>query len=427
MMLRYNHTSAHTLTGTQFVHEWVHHLSAQGHAIIDASRGKPSYPVDAAIWRAMQDAIAGAQQDVFPYGTDALGEPEYREAVAIALSDWYASAIDPAQIVFTPGGQFALNLSFTLLHKREPEGVFVSTAPGYLNYAELVRYVCGSAESLSPVILQSSRQYRFTATDLDAHLRTLSRPIAGFVFCNPLNPTGQVISQAEWQDFATLLREYDAPILLDEAFTEVAFKREPSLLQVAPDLRERMFLFRSGTKAHGLPGERLAVSVVPPQWIEAFRFHQSRVLGNPPLLAQAGMTAALTHLTPARLSDLRQYYQANATKLQQRLRQIPAIQQVIVPEGGFFLLAQMSAMMGGTIPPAAREAMGIANAHITTDEELMAALLFAGVSSQKAGVALMPGSYFGLEAGAGIMRISFSMAPAEIDQLLEALAEICCA
>ncbi len=85
---RFDGTDAQTLTGTQLIHEWAHYLNGQGHDIIDASRGRPSFPVSDNALDAMRDILEQTRGSIFPYGTDALGELHYRNPDAASLSSY---------------------------------------------------------------------------------------------------------------------------------------------------------------------------------------------------------------------------------------------------------------------------------------------------------------------------------------------------
>jgi aspartate/methionine/tyrosine aminotransferase len=428
-MKRFDGTDATILTRTQFIHEWVHHLKSEGHDIIDASRGRPSFPVDDDTLDAMKSALDDTYGSIFPYGTDALGEPSYRSAVANSLSEFYRMEVEPEQIIFTPGGQFFLYLTFKILHEQCPEGVFVTTSPGYLNYEELIKYASkeGSEESLLKVELARDKNYLYSAKSLKEALNKNTKPISAFIFCNPLNPSGQVITRGEWLNFVELLHEYDAPIIMDEAFIETVFSEDKdcSLLHVDQSLRNRIILLRSGTKAHGLSGERLCVAIVPKSMIEKFRFHQSRLLGNPPLLAQAGMAAAIKGLSETRIDNISRYYAENANKLMAALDDIIGSNNYIKPDGGFFLLADFKHLLGKPMPLKAKTIMHIENDFIETDRDIMVALMLGIDDNYNKGAALIPGSYFGLSPHDGIMRISYSISRDEGEQLIERLSDMC--
>lgn len=425
-MLRFDKTPSNTLTGTQFIHEWVHHLKSLGYDIIDASRGKPSMAIDDKVIKAMQDKLQSSLGEVFPYGKDCLGEDEYRNIVAKSLSDFYNIKIDSSQVAFTPGGQFSLYCLFKILNQKD--GVFVTTNPGYLNYNELIRYVGEESNCLDNQIfavnLTKNDNFKLNAKTFEKSLLKNSKPINAFVFCNPVNPTGQVINCNQWLEIAKVLKKYEAPIIMDEAFIEVVFGEDKkcSLLHASPELLSRMILIRSGTKAQGFPGERLCSTILPKNLIEKFRYHQSRLLGNSPILAQVGMAKSIEYLNDDKIDNISKYYQEHAEIITNALDEIVGTKNYIKPEGGFFLLADFSKLKGLKIPQKAKDLMGIKGDYISSDTEIMASLLF-GLNNNKS-IAVVPASYFGVDKNKMIVRISFSIAKTELKQLIARLKDL---
>lgn len=424
-LTRYNGTDARILTGTQLWHEWVHKLEDDGWSITDASRGKPSYPAAPEALKKGQEFWESQQKSQVLYGTDCFGEEAYRHTVAQSLTRMYGMDIPARDVVFTPGGQFALYAAFSLMHQACPDGVFVSTQPGYLNYLELIQMATNTTDSQAflPVELQQKNNYHFNARCLRETLEAHSGPIAGFVFCNPLNPTGQVISRAEWQDIAAILKRYDAPIIMDEAFMEVVFGEDKncSLLHAAPELYERTFLFRSGTKALGFSGERLAFNTVPKAFREGLRTLQSRLLGNPAVSGQAVLSEAFSTLNAEMIHTLSSYYETSAKCLKSMLSNITPTIKTITPQGGFYLLAEMSAFMHMPLADAAKQMLGVTHDTAQTDVEIAANMLFGCGVSGKKGVAVIPASFFGVDPKEGMVRISFSPGVDEMRALGERL------
>ena len=415
------------ITDTQFIHEWAEKLAEDGWDVIDASRGRPTYPTDAvgldALVRYAEETRA---RGTIPYGTNALGELSYRTQVAESFEAYYGMRFNPHNIVFTPGGQFGLAASFYSILYKQPGGIFLTPRPWYLNHRELARMVLpmvseAQREIFHPIELMGEHGVGLRAEAVQQAIDTAERPIAGFLFCNPGNPLGNVTRKQDWLEIAEVLRAHpDVPVMLDEAFTEVVFDgdRAVSLLQAAPELLSRCFLFRSGTKALGFPGERLAVMHVPERWLEALNYLQSRWIGNPPLSGQEVMATILSQLDSAKLDTITAYYRANAERLMGYLRELGMeLHPDYTPEGGFFTLADFSRLRGVPMPKRATELLGARAATMQTDWDIMAALLSGFGQQDKESLALIPASCFGMEAEKCLMRVSFSITADEIDAL----------
>ncbi len=431
-MFRPDQTSADLVTKTQWIHEWAHHLYYNGWDVVDASRGRPTYPANEHVITAIKQTIQKIEETrKAPYGTNPFGEQKYREAVATSLSREYGCAFNSDEIAFTPGGQFGLASVFFSIFQQHKSGVVVAPCPWYLNHkelAEMVRKMLGAETKtqFQPVELLKQEGFRLSRSAMEAALAECDEPSV-FLFCNPNNPLGTVTRKQEWLDIVPVLEAYpDVPIMLDEAFAEIVFDEhyDNSLLHAAPHLKERTFLFRSGTKAIGFPGERLAVMTVPARYREEVIFLQSRWIGNPAISSQAGMAAAIAHATKESKVALSQYYRENAEYMFQELNRLGIVLNAnCTPEGGFYLLVNLSGLLGNAVPEAAKAALGDRST-IENDHDLVMSLLFGLHQDEQQGFALVPGSCFGINPKAGIVRVSFSMERAFVEHTVERFRKI---
>lgn len=428
---RPNASRAETITATQFIHEWADTLRQHGHHIIDASRGRPTLAAPSAglnRFRSYTALLESAQ--LAPYGTDTLGEPTYRRHIADAFTRDYGLPFTPEQIAFTPGGQFGLAAAFYAMLKACPNGRIITPCPWYLNHHELAQMALTllglpARKVFLPLPLIHADGSGLREQDITA-LRAQSEPIAGFLFCNPGNPLGNVLDEVEWQALAPLLSDHpNAPVLLDEAFHETLPPGHSPSRPLLQDELHRCFLFRSGTKALGFAGERLAVMNIPAANLETVVWLQSRLIGNPPISAQAVLSDLLTAFDDSQRQRIANYYQQNAQSLVGSLRALGCFpKNLAIPQGGFFTLADCSALLGAPMPQAARTLFGCERTHITDDWDIALALLAGLGQTPEEGIAAMPASCFGIPEKQGWLRLSFSIAPEEITLLTSRLRHI---
>ncbi len=431
MLIRPNGSDSNTIPLTQFFHEWVHKLVERGFTIADASRGKPSFPKDTDATKAIADFIKTAG-DVFPYGTNSVGEKKFREQAATGFSNEYGTKFESYEMVFTPGGQFGISAAFYLVETLFPHSVIVSAQPWYLNHHDIANMFSQSGFSVIPnqekfheMNLLNGSVSRLNAGHIEqaiSECRKQTKKIGAFLFCNPMNPLGTVTRKDEWAKIAKALETYpEALILMDEAFAEIVFDQnyEISLLHAAPHLKDRMILFRSGTKALGYPGERLAVMSVPLKYLDVITAFQSRILGNAPLTSQAGMAAAMANMNADKKKKISEYYLGNYKLLSQRLKEL-GINIVSEPEGGFYCLADFSKFKGREINDKAKNILQTKKDSISTDFELAVSLM-TGLLGENKGVATIPASAFGVDPNKMLLRVSFSSYKEEIEKFCEFL------
>jgi aspartate/methionine/tyrosine aminotransferase len=431
-MKRPNGHNSNTVPLTQFYHEWVHELSARGFEIADGSRGKPSFPKDEFAEKAILDFVKNAGA-VFPYGTNAVGEKKFREQAALGFSKEYGINFSANEMIFTPGGQFGISAAFYLVEHLFPKSVIVSPKPWYLNHHDIACMFSSDGFNAIP------NKDKFHALDiLDSGIKRLSgdliktaidecnkanKKIGAFLFCNPMNPMGQVTRKNEWQEIAKTLDKYpDSLILMDEAFAEIVFDNDYncSILHTAPHLKDRMILFRSGTKALGYPGERLAVMSVPEKYLDILTAFQSRLLGSAPLTSQAGMAAAIANMSVASKKKISDYYFENYKFLKSKVAENKNLKIISEAEGGFYVLIDFSSFKGKKTPLFAKEILGDNSDIISTDTQLSISLM-CGLLGDKKGIATIPASAFGADDKKLILRVSFSSNKDEINSFFNML------
>ena len=417
MLLRPNWNKSSTLTVTQFVHEWAHALENKGWDIADAGRGRPSFPSDIDALNAMYEYAARLKnnREIALYGTSVLGERKYRAQAAEGFYKEYGLEFPTYEIMFTPGGQFAIGAVANLIAELG-EGYIITPKPWYVNHEAIMSIY----SKLHAVEFDENR--KISAANLEEAIKTCPK-IGAFLFCNPGNPLGNIMRENDWKNIVPILEKYDVPIILDEAFAEIVFDKnyKISLLHAAPHLANRIIIMRSGTKALGLSGERLHVVRVPKNYMAIMEQFQSRLIGNCPLSVQAGMAAAFQNMSFKKKSVISDYYKGNADYL---LRE--AEKQIVgqKPEGGFYFIADFSKMLGQKMPEPAKAGYSIKKEVIENDIDICMALMFGYGQRDKQGLGTVPASCFGLDSKKGYVRLSFSSAKQNLERIADRIKQV---
>lgn len=437
-MLRFNGSDSRLIPATQLFHEWVNRLNNEGVNTTDVSRGKPSFPKDEDAYNAILKFIEGIG-DVFPYGTNCTGERKYKDKIVSGFKNEYGIEFSHKEIIFTQGGQFGLTASFYAIEKLLPNSKIITPKPWYLNHNDLAgMFSAGRFDSIPiadkfiPVDIFNSPEDngRLTASNLQAAIdgaKEKGEKIGAFLFCNPLNPTGLITRKDEWQEIARVLEgEKDAYIMLDEAFAEVVFDCDfdISLLHAEHNLLDRIILFRSGTKALGFPGERLAVMRVPESLIDIITSFQGRLMGNPTLTSQVGISTAFETMTQEKKSDISKYYKCNFDFLYEEMANLNVAECVFKPEGGFYALYDFSSFRGIKLSDEAKEIAGTDNNVISNDYELAIAMMLGLNGDKDDSIVAIPASGFGFDSKDMVLRISYSSAKENLEKMIEKLSRL---
>ncbi|MGH8848328.1 MAG: succinyldiaminopimelate transaminase, partial [Polaromonas sp.] len=205
----------------------------------------------------VKDALIASLSGLASYpGT--LGEPQLRQA----MSDWvvrrYGLKIDPAtQILPVNGSREALfSLAQTVLDASQPGATVVCPNPFYQIY-EGAALLAGAQTWFAP-----SDPARNFAVDWAGVPEAVWAKTQLVFVCSPGNPTGAVMSLAEWELLFRLSDRYGFVIASDECYSEIYFREEAPLggLQAAAQLGRHDFknliALTSLSKRSNVPGLR---------------------------------------------------------------------------------------------------------------------------------------------------------------------------
>ena len=221
-------------------------------APINLSIGEPRHATPALL----RDALVGALDTLSAYpatrGTDAL-----RDAIAQWLVRRYGlRGVDPqTQILPVNGSREALFSFAQAAVDPRADAIVVIPCPGYQIY-EGAALLAGAQPRYLPTT--EAGGWRMPWERIPA----AEWPRVQLVYaCSPGNPTGHVMSLAEWRELFELADRHDFLIAADECYSEIHFEgAEPPLgaLQAAQRLGregfERVVCFNSLSKRSNAPG-----------------------------------------------------------------------------------------------------------------------------------------------------------------------------
>ncbi|MFI1302149.1 aminotransferase class I/II-fold pyridoxal phosphate-dependent enzyme [Streptomyces sioyaensis] len=192
-------------------------------------------------------ALAGDQDraafENLPLGyTETYGDPELREVIAQTYE-----RVDAADVICFAGAEEALYLAMNVLLDAGDHAVVVT--PNYQAAETVPLALC----EVTGVALDPDRDW---ALDLD-RVKAAIRPHTRVVSVNfPNNPTGKVISAADFTELARLCDERGIHLFSDEVYR--GLERDPArTLPQAADLSERALSLNVTSKSLGLPGLRI--------------------------------------------------------------------------------------------------------------------------------------------------------------------------
>lgn len=374
-------------------------LERQGKSIVRLSAGEPDFPTPDHVKLA---AIKALTDNKTKYPA-VIGLPELREAICLKLKRDNALDYKPANTIVCTGAKQVLYNAMTATLNIDDEVILA--APYWMTYVGIVQL-----SRATPVIVPTRQEDGFKLTA--AALEKAITPKTRWLFLNsPSNPAGAVYSPEELKALAEVLRRHPHVwVLSDDIYEFITYEgiKFTNLLNVAPDLADRVLIVNGPSKAYSMTGWRIGYAAGPVELIQAMFKIQSQSTSGANHMAQIATIAALTgdHAFVVRNNV---EYGARRNLVVSLLRDIPGLSSA-PPQGAFYALISCAAYLGKKAPD---------GSVVSTDEQLVDYLL-NGV-----GVATIPGTPFGAP---GYIRASFATSQQQIElgfgRIKEALARL---
>jgi len=366
-------------------------LAREGKSVISLSAGEPDFKTPAHICNAAIEAIT----EGFHGYTMNTGMPELREAIASKLKRDNNLDYGADQIVLSNGAK--QSIGFSLLATINPGDEVLIPAPYWVSYPEMVKMAQGTPV---PVRTSFADQFKMTAEQLREHITPNTKAL---ILCSPSNPTGTCYSLKELKEIAAVLKEYpDILIFSDEIYEYIVFNGEHvSILNAAPELKERTVVINGFSKGFAMTGWRLGYAAGPKPIISALAKIQSQETSAPSSISQKAGLAAYTG-TMAPVARMKEAFLERRDYMVKALNEIDGV-DCFTPSGAFYLFPDIRSFLGRSAPD---------GTEIKTSTDLCLYLL------EEHGVAAVPGDAFGEPGG---LRISYA---SSMEQLKEAIRRL---
>ena len=366
-------------------------LKAQGVDVLSFSVGEPDFDPPS---RVLEAAKAAIDKGCSKY-TAVRGIPPLLEAICTdSARRRGGQKHSPEEVVVSVGAKHSLfNLAVALY---DPGHEVIVPAPYWVSYPEQVRLV-----GATPVIVETTaeEQYRLTPEKLRAALTKRTRAV---VLCTPSNPTGSAYRASDLEALADVLRGHDCYVIVDEIYAHLVYGgfQQKSLLEVAPDLRDRLIIVDGVAKAYAMTGWRIGWILGPADVAKACDKVQGQSTTNPTAVAQHAAIAAVGG-DQSPIDEMRQKFEERRAIVVDGLNRIDGI-SAPTPDGAFYAFADVSELVGKR-----------AGGSVLEDDVAVATYLL-----EEARCAVVPGTAFGAP---GHFRLSYATSP---DQLREGLRRI---
>lgn len=366
-------------------------LRADGRDVIGLAAGEPDFDTPDHIKQAAIDAI----RDGFTKYTAVDGTAGLKQAIINKFARDNGLDYRPEQILVSVGGKQAFyNLCQALLN---PGDEVIIPAPYWVSYPDIVKLA-----DAEPVIVTGSQEqdFRITPQQLDAAITPKTRLV---VINSPSNPSGKAYSKAELAALGEVLLAHPQVVVTsDDIYEHIVWSGEGfcNILDACPQLYDRTLVMNGVSKAYSMTGWRIGYTGGPEEVIRGMKKVQSQSTSNPTSIAQVAAQAALDGPQDF-LAEMCETFRQRHDFVLQVLNQMEGV-ECLASDGTFYSFPSFHGVI--------ERLDGIGN-----DVQLAQFLL------EKAEVALVPGSAFGLN---GHLRLSYAT---DMDSLDRALARIAAA
>ena len=366
-------------------------LRAAGKDVVGLGAGEPDFDTPDHI----KDAAIKAINDGFTKYTAVEGTPELRRAIVDKFKRENGFDYTAEQILVSCGGkQSFYNLAQAIL---DPGDEVIIPAPYWVSYPDMSILAGGV-----PVIVDAGADQSFKITP--AQLEAAITPRTGlFVINSPSNPTGMSYSGEELAALGEVLRRHPQVVIAtDDMYEHIRWSSEPfvNILNVCPDLAPRTLVLNGVSKAYSMTGWRIGYAAGPADIIKAMKKIQGQSTSNPTSISQVAAQAALEGPQDC-ITIMGAAFKERHDYVVNRLNGMAGI-ECLPTDGTFYVFPKVQGLID-------------AIDGVKDDLELAEYLI------EQAGVALVPGSAFGL---GGHVRISIATSMANLEKALDRIASV---
>ena len=256
-------------------------LAADMPHCISLGVGEPDFKTP---WSVRDAGIRSLELGRTKYTANA-GLKDLRKEICTYLQRRFELHYQEENVLVTVGGSEAIDLAIRALV--QPGDEVIIPEPCFVCYEPITQLTGGVPVHIAT---RAEDQFRLTADQLRAAITPRTKLL---IFPYPNNPTGAVMSAAEMEEIAAVLRETDVLVLSDEIYSELTYglDRHVSIASL-PGMTERTIVVNGFSKSYAMTGWRLGYAAGPAPLVKVMtKIHQSCIMSAPTTSQYAAITA----------------------------------------------------------------------------------------------------------------------------------------
>ncbi len=356
-------------------------MKAKGIKVTSFALGEPDFDTPAHIKEAAIEALRGG----FTHYTASKGIPELRQAIAEKSKRENGIGCTPDEVLVTPTklGIFEAITAFV----EEGDEVIVPD-PGWVSYVPMVNLAGGRAVN---VRLREDEDFRMTPELVQAAMTPRTTMI---LLNSPSNPTGTVMTEADFKGIADLSRDHNLLVLTDEIYEKLVYEGRHISIAAMDGMYERTITLNGFSKSYAMTGWRIGWLVAHRDLMKPIDKVQQHSLTCCTSFVQKGALAALNGPQKC-VEDMFKEFRRRRDYMVQRINST-GLFECRKPSGAFYAFPRY---------------------HVK-----MPSLQLAERLLEQAHVGMTPGSAFG-EGGENFLRISYANSMENLEKGMDAVEE----
>jgi len=367
-------------------------MKKDGKKIIIFSAGEPDFNTPEAVKKI---AIKAIKENYTRY-TPTAGNQELIIAISKKFREDNDLNYSPSQIVVGNGAkQIIFNALQTVCN---PGDEVIIPTPYWVSYPEQVR-LAGAIPVY--VELEFEKEFKIDPEKLKRAINP--KKTKAIILNTPHNPTGGVFSKKDLEKIAQVVENIPMLVISDEIYEEFVYETPHiSFASLTKDLYKKTLTVNGTSKTYGMTGWRIGYAGGPENIIQAMIKTQSHSTSCASSISQRAAFGAL-NLPKQEVKNRIKEFSQRRKLIEKKIREIKGV-KVNRTKGAFYVFPDFTEFL--------RTSCG--------EKQIKNSLDLANYLLEEAGVAVVPGSAFGLE---NYLRFSYTLPPEEIKEGLEKIKQ----